>query len=234
MVFSKRVYAKRKRTGSKKRYEKPKKVRVENQEIGFNLYGKVRNTPLPTTLKAECLYATTVSLNVPSLGALVTNVFSANGLFDPDITNVGHQPRGFDELIQLYDHYVVIGSKITVMACAEQATNPLYFGITLRDQAGVASDPDGVLETPFVSYKLCSPNGPAESVVQQFNNKYLGYSSPMNVVDLEGNSASNPNEQAFYHLFAYSPSSTDEAAINVSVRIQYQVVFKEPRVPNKS
>jgi len=38
-------------------------------------------------------------------GAVSTYVFAANGLYDPNITGTGHQPMGFDQLLQFYNHY---------------------------------------------------------------------------------------------------------------------------------
>ena len=42
------------------------------------------------------------------------NQFVANGAFDPNLTGVGHQPRGFDQFMAGYETFTVTGSKISV------------------------------------------------------------------------------------------------------------------------
>ena len=37
----------------------------------------------------------------------------ANGMFDPQTAVGGHQPRGFDEFMEAYDMFTVMGSKIS-------------------------------------------------------------------------------------------------------------------------
>ena len=44
--------------------------------------------------------------------------FRANGLYDPDRTGTGHQPFGYDEWSPIYDHFTVVGSRITVYPLA--------------------------------------------------------------------------------------------------------------------
>lgn len=46
--------------------------------------------------------------------AITSQVYRANSLFDPDFTNVGHQPYGFDQWSALYTNYLVRGSSIKV------------------------------------------------------------------------------------------------------------------------
>ena len=37
-----------------------------------------------------------------------------NSLFDPNLSGLGHQPRGFDQLMAVYEKYTVVAAKITV------------------------------------------------------------------------------------------------------------------------
>jgi len=62
------------------------------------------------------------------------NTFKANGCYDPNATGVGHQPRGWDEHVSLYNKYVVLGSKITFQPTQLDSTdtNVGYFGIIKR------------------------------------------------------------------------------------------------------
>ena len=57
----------------------------------------------------------------PTAAAATAYVYSANGLYDPDITGAGHQPMSFDQLIGMYEHYTVQSGKITVNFVNENA-----------------------------------------------------------------------------------------------------------------
>jgi len=46
-------------------------------------------------------------------GALSYQKYRANSIYDPDFTGGGHQPMGYDQWNQNYNHYVVLGAKIT-------------------------------------------------------------------------------------------------------------------------
>lgn len=72
-----------------------------------------------------------------ALGARGLKVFSANGIYDPDLSGVGHQPMFHDNYFNLYDQYVVIGSKITVTYAPVSSTVPALIGITGNDDSSV-------------------------------------------------------------------------------------------------
>lgn len=228
----------KKRTSSKKKKSIAKRYKTNTEDLsasaGYNLFKRVSNAPLPTKLKCSMIYATNVSINIPAIGAASNHVFSANGLFDPDITGVGHQPRGFDQLMTLYDHYVVIGSRITVFIQPVGTTSSTVWGIVLKDDSTTTNNADNLLEESFVSYKMAAPGSEPIALVQQFNNNFLGYSKPLGVTELEGIATANPTEQAYYHVFGYSPSATDEASVSIQVRIEYQVMLIEPNQPSIS
>lgn len=44
-------------------------------------------------------------------------------MYDPDLTGFGHQPYFFDQLTDIYSHYVVIGSKIKISGAVDTGSN---------------------------------------------------------------------------------------------------------------
>ena len=92
---------------------------------------------LGSKVKTKLRYVEYFTLNPAAAGLPATHVFSANGLYDPNITGVGHQPRGFDQLMALYDHYYVSRSKIIAdfASISNNSVAPWVCGIVLDDDA---------------------------------------------------------------------------------------------------
>lgn len=186
---------------------------------------------------------TTFTIDPTTGGVPAAHVFSANGMYDPSQTTTGHQPRGFDTFMTLYDHYTVIGSKIDVYFCQEPGT--AYYnntvGISLRDSASVSSDVNDYLENRHVVSGILASASSAETSqppshlsLTYSTKKFLGISHPMSEVNVRGSAAANPGEEAFFHVFASPLQSIDGSALRCQARIEYLCVFTEPKVLTQS
>ena len=194
--------------------------------------------PLATRLKAKLIYSEYVRLN-PGLGGLVDDyVFSANGLFDPNITSTGHQPRGFDQLMNLYDHATVIGAKITVACSNGDTTGGNLVTLSLRDSDTAIATYFDAMEYRYIKKAVLGvEQGTAtKNISMKCNpNKFLGRGSPLSEDNLRNSISSNPNEQAYFHLSGMPmEAGVDTAAVNCIVRIEYTVIFTEPKQPTQS
>ena len=58
-----------------------------------------------------------------------TKSFNANGMYDPDVSVGGNQPRGFDEWMSVYNHFNVVGSIIKVKATGG-SNDAFVWGVT--------------------------------------------------------------------------------------------------------
>ena len=105
--MTKRKYSKRKRTTKSRKYTRRKRRYTSAPLV---LGG------IPDEKVCRLRYCDMVKLDPTALesGIATQHVFIANSVFDPDSSGIGHQPMGFDEMAQNYNHYVVLGSKITV------------------------------------------------------------------------------------------------------------------------
>lgn len=65
-------------------------------------------------------YATQDIVLVSTAGSLADYSFRLNSLFDPDLTGIGHQPMGRDQLAQFYNRYRVFAAswKVTTFPMA--------------------------------------------------------------------------------------------------------------------
>lgn len=201
-----------------------------------NITNVVGGTPIPTSFRTKLRYCEAVSINPGTGGAASVFTFAANGLYDPNIGGVGHQPRGFDELMPLYNHAIVIGSKIKVQFCNRDGAGAQLVGIALRAGTAAEVDPNNYIEGSNVVYKLLNASGGIDSATMNttFSNKFLGISDPMSTAILRNSDSSNPSELAVYHVFGANPWGVDTGSILCQVTLEYVVVFTEPKVPAQS
>jgi hypothetical protein len=97
----------------KRRYKKRGRKRRSSARNYNTLVSVNKNNPLPNNFVTKLRYHDSVPINAAN-GTVAGHVFRANSPYDPDYTASGHQPRYFDQIMPLYDHYQVLGSKITV------------------------------------------------------------------------------------------------------------------------
>lgn len=175
----------------------------------------------------------------PSIGGLADSyVFSANGLYDPNVSGAGHQPIGFDQIMNFYDHYVVLGSKITVRVLNGDTTNSMICGVTLQDNATEVPNATRLIENGRCKWtQLAAANtsyagssvGPKTLVMKCNPNKFLGRSKPLADSQLKGSASSNPTEQAYWHVFAEPNTTADGGSVQLHVVLDYLVAYIEPK-----
>jgi hypothetical protein len=161
------------------------------------------------------------------------NVFSANGLYDPDITGTGHQPRGFDQLIALYDHYVVTKSKCTVHF--RGFTAPTVVGVELQSSSTTQSDYIDYAEqarcefdiAPYVVTSGGLPE-PRKHTLTFDARSFMGIPDPVTATKLQGSINSNPTDQAYFHVFSQHFDGSTSSTQGALVFLEYEVVFIEP------
>jgi len=187
---------------------------------------------LPNSQKVTLRYGQRFALSAGT-GLAATQIFSANSLYDPDESGVGHKPRGFDQLMAMYDHYQVIGAKITIMT-AQPSTSGLV-GISLQDNNVPSSDVEDRLERRAdnsVVGVIAASGDPLALSLGYSQKHFFGLSG----IDdkYQGSVTGEPADQAFFHVWiaALGTASTMTAALTVVV--DYIAVLTEPKQPNKS
>lgn len=190
--------------------------------------------PVPKKMKRTLRYMETATTLNPGVAGLAADyVFSANGLYDPNITGVGHQPIGFDQIMTMYNHYTVIGAKLTVMAHNGDATYEQFVGVSV--QAGTTAITNGqeVIENGLCKFKylnLSGDSGDKAVITYPLSiGKYMGRSNILSEDDFRGSSTSNPSEQVYFHVFGFPNNSQDTGAIRIDVIIDYITIFTEPK-----
>lgn len=223
----------------KRKYKKKKGGWRKTKGMSSSLIRSPR-MPLPTTLKTNMLYSTMFFLN-PGVGSVAIHNMRANSLFDPDATGVGHQPRGFDDLMALYDHFVVVGVSIRVTFSNSDLTDPLYVGIALTAD-GAALDQgrlDDYMEygrTQFAVLNVHDTAGSVKTVSMNSNpNKFLGRSKPLADPELKGSAFANPTEEAIFQVWCASMNDAyDSVGCVCRLEMEFISILIEPKQPDMS
>lgn len=216
------------RKTAKKRYYGRKKARRPANTMLVK-----KNNFLPTMFKFHTRYHSYKDLG----GFSVLNVgqrISCNGLYDPDKTGAGHQPMGFDQVMPLYDHYVVIAAKLTIQWTNEGDVVPAQVGCYINDAATSLTSVDEICENGYNKSVVLGVRGQSDStrtmVISLNPNKFLGRSKPLADPDLKGRITTNPNEECYFDLWA-SPNDGVSTMGNVIARytVEYVAMMIEPR-----
>lgn len=227
---------KRKYTGKKKAYERKRGASARKRRRTVWPPGTVVSlgqSPFPASMVTKHRYCETVALDA-AIAVPAYYVFSCNGLYDPNITSTGHQPLGFDEMSALYDHYTVLGSKITVNAqsvIADVSSGGCMVGCYVNDDTSPVFSYNTVMEQGGAVSKLLSPLGSGGGT--KFSKgcsikKWMGVNDPLNHSELTGNSAANPAEGIYFILFCQGLDSTSNpSGVYFDVCIEYTAIWRE-------
>lgn len=160
--------------------------------------------------------------------------YNASSVFDPDDQVGGHQPAGFDQIMQFYDHFKVDSSKIVVKIISPEAAstaNQIIAQVFLQD-TNSAPTFDAAIENGLGSWGvLGSGASTGSNGVITLNNSFISSqffgNNRGNV--LQGSAAANPTDNAFYGVRILSANTQGGTTNDVtfSYEIVYEVTFSE-------
>lgn len=198
------------------------------------------NRLLRTAQQATVRYYDNYGL-APNLTLPGYNVFSANGCYDPDISGVGHQPRGFDQLMALYDRFqvdeVLIEAEFsTPMLSTYSATtgNQLICGIALLEDSTPRTLGRDYVESRVNDQCTLVPGNSSKKLKMTVKpNEFLGLPK-RGEHGLTGSTGTNPAYQCFFHVWAVGSDGAAAPAVGVTVKITYKINLTEPKEPASS
>lgn len=224
----------------KKTYKKTyRKKRKYNKKRKNNIFRPQRllKVGFPKTTVVKLRYCEYINLD-PGVATIAKHVFGANDCFDPNATGVGHQPYGFDQWSQLYNHYTVIGSRITAQfSNTSGSTIGLnYCGINLSDDATTTSSIDHMLEQGLTKYKMIAGNSGQSNAMKTVSCNYSAKKF-FNITNISDNqdrlgtvTSASPGERANFVVWIGSANpAIDQADFEVMVKIDFIVMFGEPK-----
>lgn len=227
----------------------PKRVRALSVNAPmYRRYKKAKATPKITPpgshaaqgraryQKAKLTYAETYNLN-PGAGTAAVQVFAANGLFDPDITGVGHQPAGFDQYMALYNNYVVTKAWIKACFFNRDSSASAICGITPLDAPGTSTDFRQYIEQGTSKWDTLTNAGFDHShtvLTHEIDMRKMATQDIFNDDTFSGTSAGNPGNANFFHVWFVGEGASDLSSCTVTVEIQYEVYFRDGSFTNLS
>lgn len=192
------------------------------------------------------VYADRAGLSATTGGlAIAPVVFSLNGLFDPDVSGTGHQPRGFDQWMALFKRYKVFKVDVELrFDTTVDATNYKKCGcwrVVGPDQYTVTTA--GFLTRDFIEQSNAGairilPNGEESLVRFSVNVPKLcglkGLFDPSFNDNYSGSTAGNPGNPVYLQLAHTNDTATNDTACTVGVTIRYHAVLYEATLLTES
>jgi len=140
---------------------------------------------------------------------------------------------GFDQMNVLYNHYTVLRSRITATVTNSSTTVPMVAGVLVSGSSTVTTSQEQLVENgdcEYVALGFAGSMGSTAKLARQVNlAKFQGIDDVMDDPNMRGDSASNPAEQAYFHVFAFALNSATSITATFIIRLEYDVMFHEPR-----
>lgn len=220
---NKKVYRKARTTYRRRRYSRPNKA----LPIAF-----------PNHYLCKVNYVQEVAINASAVPAVY--VFRANSCYDPDLTGVGHQPMGFDELSALYSNFVVVGSRLRMTPInTEDPVNAAYWGVQLTNSGDQIANMtvSQIMEqerhgfgAPRYTRNAGTDTNRRDTKVAKFSLKKYFRITKASIRDDQYafTPASNPAKGAFYECWCAPVISSDPGNMHFLIQIQYIVLSYNP------
>ncbi len=187
---------------------------------------RTNNTIMPDELETTLAYNSVAQL---APGAITYEyAFAGNGMFDPDITLVGGQPNGFDEMSVFYARYRVLSSKI-VARFVNTASVGTIISVTPYDTSAGSTATNDSSTSPYSRWNVvANANGINEkTIINQMRSDRI-FGTKITQDDLFAATFSANPTNLWYWIINFD--STANLQIMMNVVIYYKVRFYK-RVP---
>jgi len=175
-------------------------------------------TGFPLKLMMKHKYSGT-NIITSTAGAVSNQIIILNGLYDVDYTLTGHQPLYFDTMNSIYNHWCVIGAKVTFTIFPYQAnTVPVRASLYVDDDTTPVSTLDTRSEQATGRARMGNHDKPMTLTLRWSAKKNFG-GAVLSKSQLCGDASNNPTE---IQTAILSLQSVDQTATTVSA-VQYEV-----------
>lgn len=194
---------------------------------------------IPDQYSVKMVYSNLTTIASTS-GAVGTNQYRGNSLFDPDYSGTGTQPSGFDELASLYERYRVLGSTCIVNFVSNTSQNDDLCVFPTNTATLVGTDNTIRAEYPYAQRKIANvyQAPPSNTRFAQYMSTSKMYGvSKQKVRDEEDYSAAttaNPSNSFFWNVSYQAVDRASTQSLYYTIRIEYYCTFYKRRALNQS
>lgn len=227
------------KTGASRRNNKTQKKRWNRRRTWRPKLQNLSLAVQPVVEYKKMRYASVDTLSINN-SFTAQKRFSLNGIFDPDITGIGHQPLGFDEMMAKYNKYTVLGAKVFIRGRAGSTSNtyPMNLIIEQSELSSIQYHSGGhPLEKPtcrYVTYNSSASNvyNPEKHMKLKFSAakafRAKGRRDLISNDEYNGSSSTNPDHQQFLYV-TYQGQALQQTTANLYVDtvIEYIVAFHD-------
>ncbi len=192
--------------------------------------------PFPFRYDARLTYGVNVTLSTSGSSPLAVKYrFSLNSGYDPDRTSTGSQPYQWDQLIAIYQYYIVKGAYVDI-TFTDPTIDGLWVGWSLHPSTNSNDDPAGkdlgqLLERPnYVCMPLNNTGAQTAShrcripIHEVFGISQSQYLNQMDTYGAFYNT--NPTNEAFLDFFLVDPTGVVAShSVRAVGRIVYDIQF---------
>jgi len=190
-------------------------------------------TGLPQKVMVKHKYVQSAAVTIAP-NTLGTYVWRANGMFAPSlsITTGAHQPMYFDQYSALYEHFCVIGAKITfkVVHVTGPTANSSFrmCAFVDSDNALLATSIDGIAEATQARTITQVPAAQVAQTVKtlKFSAKRIFGGSVLGNKALTGTATANPTELSYFVL-AIQADAGQDTDVSITAEIEYIAIWTE-------
>lgn len=192
--------------------------RPSNRYSGLTFQSRVPSSRI-VKMRYVARLVRVLAAGVPSVYA-----FRFTDLYDPDYSGTGHQPLLHDTYATLYNHYMVLGAKMTVNFVNNGVSRGLNLCVYPCPDTSFTTDPDTAYETPGAKYTIIGEDNHKSLTLKYSKKAVFGEGRETALSALFG---SSPSEQYFgvIHFFSYQAQDCDTI-----VTMDYVVKLTEPKM----
>jgi hypothetical protein len=198
------------------------------QDFSCNLPG----IGAPDRLRCKLSYVTTQ--NFANQASPAAQVFRINSLFDPDLTNTGHQPSYYDFFTNAYSKYIVLGCwcKVTLTNNATGITYQATAAISDNDSSSQTEETISEARYKIVKTLGLATSGNATQVLEfPYMPTWKIHGIPPGGMENDPNmytaTNSNPTDPAFFYIKVASSDLSTTGIVTFRAELLFDAVFKD-------
>lgn len=223
-------------------------VRVPRTKLAF-----------PQGMRSTLRYVERQDFNVSSVDQIITSKLLANGMYDPNTALGGHQPRGFDEFMNLYQTFTVLGSKISVnwvytgydgpstldsvvggymvksttnLTADQPSCCPVIVGIHKGTEDLPAGTAAQTMELDRTNWRAMTPSDGAVTMSNSLAvSDFFGKGTLVGAEGYTGTRSADPAEQIFWQIWVgrANAQSSGTCQVVAYITVEYDAMFTEPK-----